>query len=70
MNLREYLMLVGAVGALIGIGVVLLGVRQLSAVQSLRRLGQAGCAGAVIIFVGSMFLLGGLVFLAAGLLVP
>ena len=81
MNLREYVLLVGAVCAAMGGGVILLGVLRLLAAASLRRpdpgnpesdavgvvSDQAGCAGAVIILAGSVFLLGGLAFLVAGL---
>jgi hypothetical protein len=83
MNLREYVLLVGAVAAAMGGGVILLGLRRLLAATSLGRAGpqdpdsaaagavsnQAGCAGAVIILAGSIFLLGGLIFLVAGLVV-
>jgi len=82
MNLREYVLLVGAVCAAMGGGVILLGVWRLSAAASLRQpggqdpgsaaagavSGQAGCAAAVIILAGSVFLLGGLAFLVAGLI--
>ena len=63
---------VAAVNFLIGAIVLAIGVRQLRAAQSLRdhggASGNAGCAGGLIILVGSGFLLGGLVFLAVALL--
>jgi hypothetical protein len=80
MSLREYVLLVGAVCAVMGGGVILFGVRRLLAAASLRGpdprnpesavSDQAGCAGAVIILAGSVFLLGGLAFLVAGLVAP
>jgi hypothetical protein len=72
---RAYFLLIGGVLAVMGAGAIVIGVRKQSSARSLlengvRAPGTLGCAGILVIFVGSMFGLGGLVFLALGFFLP